>query len=480
MNHNNGSHSVWLWLRTLLAFAAILGVLLAANSSSAQSSSQWSLPIDITQPSGSSQGSWGLLLCDQYQNTHIFWSGSLPDGDTLYYRNNINGGWSSPVDVVMIPDQYILRTAGAISNKTDTIHLVWTEAEQTGGLYYSSAPLQSASDPRAWSTPRKLADNTRAGSIVIDSTGVIHLAYGITDKGGQQPAVEYTRSEDDGLTWSEPVTAYATATSVPVQIGGVLAVDESGHIHVGITTRSIEYGIYSEVGYIRSLDGGKTWGPYFKVTNTGTTFQGVSGLVPYAFGKNEVHLTWHDPRRMHMWSNDGGQTWSAPEEIMPLGAAFGGPNKLVKDSAGILHAILAAFGGVYSVSWDGTQWGPPELIDDRGIDPHNQDMVVCQGNELHVTYDDRNDQKKVWYSTRTVNAPHIDPKPFPRHAEAAAIGLEPTPTPLPIRVLSGSQNHPFSPDLKSAPPSPVALILLSALPVLVLIAGVYLARRWRR
>ena len=217
------------------------------------------------------------------------------------------------------------------------------------------------------------------------------------------------------------------------------------------------------------------------MTDQGTTFQGVSTLSPYAFGENEIHLTWHDPRRMHMVSYDGGETWSAPDEIMPLAPGFGGPNKLVKDSAGSIHAILAALGGVYSVSRDGKQWGPPELIDDRGIDPHNQDIVACAGNGLQVTYDDRNDQKKVWYSTRSVNAPHIDPKPMPLRQKATVpIGLEATPTPPAIQVLPKSQSQAFSTDLAQMPASPTSLIIMAALPVLALIAGVYAFRRWRR
>jgi hypothetical protein len=127
-----------------------------------------------------------------------------------------------------------------------------------------------------------------------------------------------------------------------------------------------------------------------------------------------------------MWSNDGGETWSAPIEIMSLGAGFGGQNQLTKDSAGVLHAVLGTGGGVYSASWTGTQWGPPEQIDARPIDPHGQTITTCQGNQLHVAYYDRTGEERVWYSTRSVSGPHIDRKPMP------------TPEPLTIKNPANS------------------------------------------
>ena len=460
----------------------VLALLIAVPASMAQApTGQWSHPIDITRPSDSQVGLWGALACDQYQNTHLFWSDMDPDNAAIYYRNNVGGNWSPPVDIIVNPKHSALRLGVDISPKTDTVQLIWVDRELRADLYYSQAPLAHATDPRAWSEPRLLIGGTDGASLAADKNGVIHIVYPTYDADGVQQTIYYIRSDDDGLTWSDPVVVFAMTAPLPSTSGAKLAVDDKGRLHVGITVRSYEYGAYSELGYIRSLDGGKTWGPYQKVTDTGTTFQGVSTLSPYAFGDNEIHLTWHDPRRMHMVSYDGGVTWSAPAEIMPLAPGFGGPNKLVKDSAGTIHAVLAALGGVYSVSWDGKQWGPPELIDDRGIDPHNQDMVVCQGNELHVTYDDRNDQKKVWYSTRSVNAPHIDAQPIPARDEAAAsTGLEPTATPPAVSLLTGSQNHSVSSDLKSTPPSPTALIVVSALPVLAFISAVYFVRRWRR
>jgi hypothetical protein len=466
---------VWTILIALALLLAIVPIGAAQGPTS-----QWSRPIDITQPSNSEVGEWGVLTCDQYQNTHMFWSDMNPDGAAIYYRNNIGGTWSPPADIILNPDHEALRPAVDISSKTDTIHLIWVDRELRADLYYSRAPLQNAADPHAWSEPQMIAANTDGGSLAIDKDGVIHLVYQFYDADGLQLAVYYIRSDDDGITWSDPATVFAMTAPVPSTLGAKLALDDAGRLHVGITVRSYKYGVYSELDYSQSEDGGKTWMPYKRIdasivdpTGNYVTTLNLSTITPYTFGKDEVHLTWHTPKRMHMWSYDGGKTWSAPIEIMPLPPALGGPNKLVKDSAGVLHVVTAVQGGVFSASWDGKKWSTPERIDDRGIDPHNQDMVVCGGNELHVTYDDRNDSRKVWYSTRSVDAPHIEAKPIPSSENtttAASQALAPTLPPVNLTTAPRSQS--LSSELKTPPQSPSNLIVLSALPVMVLIAGI--------
>lgn len=254
---------------------------------------------------------------------------------------------------------------------------------------------------------------------------------------------------------------------------------------MGITIRSQDYGIYSEVGYLQSPDLGQTWLSYRQIAINGTSFQGVSTLRPYTFGADEIHLTWHDPRRMHQWSSDGGKTWSTPVEIMPLGAAFGGPNELAKDSAGNLHAILATGGGVWSGIWSGNAWRNFQPIDNRAIDPHGQHLVVCQGNQLHAVYYDRTGPNKVWYSTKTVVAPHIARVAFstsesdqiPKH-ERAGVAQGATQVPRPVTAAE------FKPVVankqQSASFEAIPAVLLGVIPSAILVLTVLLVTLSKR
>lgn len=477
-----GVRSVRLKPLQIISLLFKLGFVLPWTMSSGvgQIGPQWSIPVDITQPSESETGAFGVLLCDQYQNVHLLWGTPSTEGAAIYYRNDVSGSWRPPVDVLVVDESEAVYLDAAIADASDRLHLVWQNAYIGGDLYYSNVYVPEAADPRAWSLPRVIGQNTGAGSIATDAAGTVHLVYGTIGTEGMRPVVHYLKSEDNGQTWSEPVNAYAANVSVPSEIWGEIAVDTQGRIYVGVTLRSQEYGAQSEVGYVLSSDGGRTWAAYHQVEETGVDFQGVAKLVPYTFGQ-DVHLTWHDPRRMHQWSSDGGVTWSAPVEIMPLGAAFGGANHLVRDSAGTVHVVTAVADGVFSASWSGEHWSQPERIDHRYIDPHGQNMVVCQGNQLHVVYYDRTGGNKIWYANREVDAPHYDRLPFPaRRTELTGTpttspeALTPTPAATAPIALYGDDNaEPLSAMRESESAFP---LVVSTLLVIVLIAVAFVLR----
>ena len=231
----------------LMITGVMLALLIAVPASGAQApTGQWSHPIDITRPSDSEIGLWGTLACDQYQNTHLFWSDMDPEDSAIYYRNNVGGNWSPPMDVLVNPKHSALRLAVAISNKTDTVHLIWVDRELRADLYYSQAPLAEAGDPRAWSEPRLLVGGTDGASLTTDKDGVIHLVYPTYDADGIQQTIYYIRSDDDGLTWSDPVVVFAMTAPLPSTSGAKIAVDAAGRLHVGTTVRSYEYGAFSD------------------------------------------------------------------------------------------------------------------------------------------------------------------------------------------------------------------------------------------
>ena len=459
--------------------------------------SEWSTPVDIGAGEHPSREIFGALVCDQYQNVHLLWSEESDEGARIFYRTDAAGDWSAAVDVLAFSYRTAVNLQAEIDSTTDILYLSWVDNWLGGNLHYSFAPLATAGDPRAWSSPRELPYPTGGASFDIDQTGTIHLTF----RGSEstlQPTLYYIRSEDGALTWSAPVLVYSTFVPVSSSIGGAIAVDDAGRIHVGITVRSDEYGVFSEVGYLRSLDGGRTWGDYTTVQLMGTTFQGVAVLVPYTFGADEVHLTWHDPRRMHQWSYDGGETWSQPIEIMPLGASFGGANALAKDSAGVLHVVvrgdISQDPFVFSAAWDGTRWMAPELIEDREMDAHGQKLIVCQGNQLHVVYDDRltsiGDEPTVWYSSRMVNAPHIERQSFPPSSpEPTAAPTQDTPSSSVAAVVAGAPTASIQPEtglslVPSVAPSPLAnpmvLSLAAALVVLASAFAFHVLQRNRR
>ena len=63
--------------------------------------------------------------------------------------------------------------------------------------------------------------------------------------------------------------------------------------------------------------------------------------------------------------------------------------------------------GVYHAVWNGNGWNPPESPDTRPFDPHGQQLVVCQGNRLHVADDDRTAENEIWYASKITKAPEL-------------------------------------------------------------------------
>ncbi len=459
-------------------------ILLWSSVCRAQIGSPWSKPIDITQPSDTERGIFGILLCDPYQNVHLLWADLSQQGAAIFYRNDINGTWSPPTDVLVVSEPVIIELRAAIAPQDNTLHVIWRNQWAIGALYHSQVPLAKADTPRDWAPPTLLADSgVTDARIQVDPAGVIHVLYGLTNSAGTQNLVLHIKSEDDGESWSDPTTVTSLISDQPSVIHVNAAIDEAGRIHVGVSLRPQEYGGYSEVGYVYSADGGQTWGDYRQIEKLGLTFQGVEKIAPYTFGENEIHLTWHDPRRMHQWSSDGGQTWSNPVEIMPLGAAFGGENQLVKDSGGTIHVVTAVGDGVFSAEWRAGRWGAPEPIDNRAIDPHGQNIIVCQGNRLHVVYYDRTGPERVWYATRQVNAPHIARRPLPLPTASPPVS-NPTPTPpLPgtaeptAAIARGAEGYQPDSGATSGLSGSLVPVLVAGAAVFVLIAGTAVVRQ---
>lgn len=398
------------WVGLLFAGLILSNVTLALAQ---EGSIGWSFPVDITQQPKVSWRGFPQILCDPYQNVHIFWGDNSADQKAIYYRTDASGNWSIPVDV-LLSEPFVYFLSGDISAKTNTIHLAWANAQGKADLMYSRAELGSATSPRAWSLPQALDDNIFNPTINVDSQGVVHIIYAASDTDELNFDVLHIQSSDNGRTWTTPQVIFYTTFSQASYIRIESAIDGADRIHVGLTLRSVTYGSFSEVGYIRSPDGGQTWDDYRRIDNTSQSFQGVEWIAPYTFGQDEVHLTWHDPRRLHMWSTDGGKSWTGPDTIMQLGAAFGGANALAKDAAGNLFAITAWSDGVFVTPRVGTEWGESEQIDNRVIDPHGQVITACQGNRLNVAYYDRTGDATIWFSSREVAAPHSERQPLPQ------------------------------------------------------------------
>lgn len=418
----------------MLALAALIAVsLLPLDTTAQEPDGAWSTPLNFSQhPNTFSDVP--ILLCDPYQNVHVFWVEREGPNAAIFTRNDVGGTWSNPVAALVTGT--VVELAGVIA-VNDTAHLLWTTAVR-GALTYSRAPLSRTADAKGWETPTVLARDVDSGTLTADKASRLHAIYGTSDFEARMHTFSYIRSDDSGHTWSEPITALVLNTPAPSASGvPTIAIDGKGRLHVTWQVRSYTYGAYSRIGYMNSTNQGHSWSAPLEL-GVSESPPGVAVPAVFAFGDDEIHLTYHVPDRLHQWSSDGGLTWSRPTRILTLGAAFGGANQLAKDNAGVLHVVAAVGDGVYHATWNsGDGWNAAEAIDRRYYDPHHQQIAVCQGNQLHVVYDDRRGEHEIWHSVRRVDARHIPQLPVPPDTAFNESASRDAPGWSPVRVALG-------------------------------------------
>ena len=73
------------------------------------------------------------MICDPYQNLHVFWLEPNTSSATLFYRNDVGGKWSQPLDLVA--SDAILNFSIAL-DKNDVLHLLWVNRFPMGPLLF--------------------------------------------------------------------------------------------------------------------------------------------------------------------------------------------------------------------------------------------------------------------------------------------------------------------------------------------------------
>jgi LysM repeat protein len=176
--------------------------------------------------------------------------------------------------------------AGDNAGRVNAFFLGTTAAAQRP-LRQSSAAIGEA----AWSEPRTIAPGASAWRSVTGPDGAVHLAIMYPGRAaGRQPGIYYMRSDDGGVTWGD---------LVPV----------------------------AESLYVRMA------------TQTGTHMQ----LVPAEDGR--LFLTWNEPgtnRALYSWSWDGGASWARPRLVDP------------NDRTATQAQVALGADGVALMLWQGT------------------------------------------------------------------------------------------------------------------------------
>jgi hypothetical protein len=177
-----------------------------------------------------------------------------------------------------------------------------------------AVPLMGATPSR---TRSKFSSNIPVLAVDSTSKSRADCLYGVwvdALRNGAM-AVFFSRSEDNGLTWSKPelISGQTKAEAYDAHIPCV-AVNKEGVVGVSwYDSRDAAPGIAGwDVRFRSSADGGKTWGDSIRVTDFGKSKMGRGKMVPLghtaglvASADGAFHPLWIDGR------TGTGQVWTA-------------------------------------------------------------------------------------------------------------------------------------------------------------------------
>jgi hypothetical protein len=353
------------------------------------------------------------IASDPYGNIHVFWSedvggreenpvldpNSLPEldsyGNPINYLTNIGNSlfytrwdgkhWSNPVDIQYNGLGSILYPR-AVTDHQGLIHLIWsTSIGNNIFLYYSRAPVDRAGSAEAWAQPVLLTDNIVSSNysfdIAADPSGNIYVLY---SQLGLDSGVNFIKSFNSGLTWSEPVSLFNTSDPTGSQEGiSPLRIisDTRGWLHA-TWTRYGSDGNGKAIYYSQSRDSGMSWSEPFEVAEWQPGWYEVDWLSAGILG-NEIHLVWEGSSRvaalMERISYDNGQTWANSNQILPDLVGENGFADLITDIANRMHLLVvkradagSLSNGIWYTTLEQDHWLSPVLLGVNRPDLYDQ------------------------------------------------------------------------------------------------------------
>jgi hypothetical protein len=480
----------------IAACAVLLLSLFWTGSTQAQGlDGGWSEIYRLSSEAG--KASEASLVADQYGYVHCFWSETLFENQrTIIKYSRFDGAtWTQPNDIFVASQD--VNNISPFVDKQGILHVAWSEG-LFGRTYYTYAPANNTLSAQNWAKPIRINVPARPVRLRVDSKGIFHILYiNPTEESG----VYYVRSEDKGITWSEPV--WLDPDILPDHIPDSLnfELDENDGLHAVWF-----YGGHSEnarpdwVRYAHSLDGGHTWSTFTidKLIERSGYNLNAAGPVMIVQGQT-VHVVWaagSQAYRNYRFSKDAGLTWSAPVQIFGELQGQAGDG-LTIDGAGRVHFFgqIRYPMGIYHAYWDQDRWSTPSLVywianedseDGIGnrIHAHLTLPVIRAGNQLVLTFTDgpADPNRRLFVMYRTLDdIPPLETMPTPTSIATLIPSPSPTPRPLeptPTATATAALMNTAGVQPLGEVPKADSGLQFGLVPVLLFLGGTFIFRLW--
>ncbi len=418
---------------------------------------------------------------------------SASEATGIFYSRLDADRWSSPRPILQAPGG--AAKPAIVAGPDGSLHAVWS-GKNRGGVYYSRALADQAASVREWIEPVLLPGSEEIGAspdLIRNAAGQLFVVY--TVPVNDERGIYLTRSDNNGDSWTEPVQIFRGDNAGWQVVGQPkLAVTEAQSLHVIWTRETLAAGQGTRaMVYSRSDDGGVTWSQPTPVTQESVSWYDIVGI-----GNRELHRFWQTmndglPILWHEVSYDNGLSWKSPIRIADS-AVSGGPTAVLVDFAAQLHLyqLGATNEGALVLQawdWDGTRWtvGDGLQLPEEMLGADAVTAAMTQNGRIGVAFsvlfpnsESEQLQDTLVYTSRSWDAPNATPTPLPTLTPTPppqpTATLQPTPTATPVIPLTDPAVEPdrgFSVGPLSTN-DPVGSIVLSILPA-VLIVGIIFA-----
>lgn len=391
---------------------------LAAQDDDGTTDPNWSAPVNLSDGGGASNPALTAAGNGRYR---VYWDDAFLGN---FFVEGNHQSWSDPISTT-VPFSGTVPLLLGYNGQTVAL---WRDAED-GALNVSNL-LETEAVPEAnWSAPTILDDNVLVLDALVDANGLIHLIYSrSTYTPSRNAGVYYTRSEDQGLTWSQPFLLFDSPyfRSLRAQDSHITleASVEGGNVTLyaawDIRTRKRIY-------FSRSTDGGQSWGAAVEISGPEST---SNIILPFNLqigaSGSDVLLVWQigQPatacQLYYQWSSDYGATWTQRQQIdemLPGAATCPRVNQLLQSSE--LYYLLSSFPEQsFLLAWDGEQWSEPQA--QRPINQFNNpetlntvnlgclQSAITPDNNLYIAGCDitslDTNQSDIWFLSRSLGS----------------------------------------------------------------------------
>ena len=401
---------------------------------------------------------------------------------SIMHREWDGAAWSNPVDLFSLPT----GDPGVPVAAVDDDNQIYLLMDRADGIYFSTAPAHTASSAAAWSKEWRIIDASGGlgPGLVARGHGLLDMVFGAVALGGTTDGnVYHMRSTDGGKTWSEPHRiSQVNAANDRLSVWARIAVDGQGTLHT-VWTQIDNTGITNQsVWYSRSTDEGNTWSTPLLVDESHGTWINARGIQIVAAPDGKIHLIWvcgEQAFRCHQVSGNGGESWGARERIFGEMASFANLDAVTTDrQTGTVYLVLQLRpSALYYSVLEGERWLDPPLLVDKGWlhEGHDTKAAALNGNELHVVTNPPGTGEVGYIRGVNHDQPGFRPKPTPTSSptntppatSTAVLSVTPVPT-------LGRVQHDGAPSVMPdaiSPASGSANLSLSLAPVVVLLVG---------